>query len=247
MPKFFVTSDAVRTDEIHITGDTVNHIKNVLRLGINDEITINDRQGNDYKCIIKEIDNSCVIGTIKERYAASTEPQVEVVLFQSLIKGEKLEWVIQKSIEIGVTTIIPIETSRCIVKLESKKKTDAKVQRWNKIAEAAAKQSGRGIVPKVMEPITFKEALSYANEHLDAACIPYEKEKEQSIKTFLQKSNASRVGILIGPEGGFTEDEVRMAMESSIVSVTLGPRILRSETAGLVVLANIMYEMGEME
>ena len=247
MPKFFVAAETVYENEIHITGDTVNHIKNVLRLGINDEITINDRQGNDYKCIIKEVGNSCVIGTIKERYAASTEPQVEVVLFQSLIKGEKLEWVIQKSVEIGVTKIIPIETSRCIVKLESKKKTDAKVERWNKIAEAAAKQSGRGIVPKVMEPLAFKEALAYANKYLDTACIPYEKEKEQSIKTFLQHTNATHIGVFIGPEGGFTEEEVRMAMETSVISVTLGSRILRSETAGLVVLANIMYEMGEME
>lgn len=246
MPKFFVAKSSVLEDEIIIQDENVNHIKNVLRLSSGDNLLINDRQGKDYKCIISLIENNVIKAKIMEASDSTVEPVIETVLFQSLVKGEKMELVIQKAIEIGVTKIIPICTSRCVVKLENAKKTASKVERWNKIAESAAKQSGRGIVPIVPEPLTFKQALEYAAEHLQAACIPYEKERENTIRAFLTSTNANSFGIFIGPEGGFTEEEIAAAKESEVASITLGPRILRSETAGLVVLANMMYEMGEM-
>lgn len=245
MAKFFVNPEDVSEELIYIKGTDVNHIKNVLRLPVGKEILINDRQGHDYECIIKDISAESVTAQIINHFESHTEPAVDTVLFQSLVKGEKMEFVIQKSVEIGVTKIVPLVTKRCVVKLESENKLNSKVARWQKIAESAAKQSKRGIVPEVMMPMTMSEAIAYVKETLDCGCIPYENETAHHIKAYLQSLSAESIGIFIGPEGGFTEEEVELAMENGIQSITLGKRILRSETAGLVTLANIMYEMGE--
>lgn len=246
MAKFFVNSQNISDTHIMIDGENVNHIKNVLRLQIGDEIIINDRQGHDYKCIINAIEQGTIIALIDSVTHSLSEPQVEVILFQSLIKGEKMDWVIQKAVEIGVTKIIPICTTRCVVKIENPKKTISKVERWNKIAESAAKQSGRGVVPEVFAPITFLEGLNYTQQNDLCALIPYEKEYEVGIRKVLNTTEAKSFGIFIGPEGGFTEQEIQEALHQGVHSVSLGNRILRSETASLVTLANIMYEMGEM-
>ena len=246
MAKFFVNIEDVFENEIHIKGKDVNHIKNVLRLPIGKEILINDRQGKDYKCIIKLMNADLVSADIVERLEDTTEPIVETCLFQSLIKGEKMEFVIQKAIEIGVTMIVPIITERCIVKIESEKKLNNKCERWQKIAESAAKQSKRGIIPEVMTPMSFNEALTFAKERLEIACIPFENEKAHHIKNYLRNCSAQSIGVFIGPEGGFTDEEITLASNSGVSSITLGRRILRSETAGIVTLANIMYEMGEI-
>lgn len=245
MAKFFVNPEDVLEESILIKGSDVNHIKNVLRLNIGKEILISDRQGHEYECIIKDIDADIVTAQILNRILNHTEPAVETVLFQSLVKGEKMEFVIQKSVEIGVTKIVPLVTQRCVVKLESEKKLNSKIERWQKIAESAAKQSKRGIVPEVCMPMSIKEALGYTKEELDCGCIPYENEEANHIKTYLQSTTAKSIGVFIGPEGGFTEEEVEMALSYGVKPITLGKRILRSETAGLVTLANIMYEMGE--
>lgn len=247
MAKFFVDPEYIKEGEIHIKGGDVNHIKNVLRLPIGKEITISDRQSHEYQCIIKDINAEVVTAEIVEVKENNTEPLVDTILFQSLIKGEKMEWVIQKSVEIGVTRIIPITTHRCVVKLESDKKTKSKIERWQKIAESAAKQSKRGIIPEVENPMTIKEAIMYSKAHLNKSCIPYELEQSSSLKDFLKASPVDTLGIFIGPEGGFTEEEVAFAIENEVKPVTLGRRILRSETAGLVTLANVMYEMGDVQ
>ncbi len=246
MAKFFVDYQNVLEDCILIKGTDVNHIKNVLRLPIGKEILINDGQGNDYQCIIKEISTEVVTATIKNKLVVHTEPAVQTFLFQSLIKGEKMEFVIQKGVEIGVTAIVPIITQRCIVKLESDKKLNNKLERWQKIAESAAKQSKRGIIPLVMSPMTLQEAFEYAQEHFDASCIPFENEQAYYVKSFLRDLHVHSLGIFIGPEGGFTDEEIDLAKKHNVQPITLGKRILRSETAGIVVLANVMYEMGEM-
>ena len=244
MAKFFVDQQAIQGETILITGTDVNHIKNVLRLNENEEILINDRQGHDYQCIISKMGTDAVYAKIEQVITCESEPVVETVLFQSLIKGEKMEFVIQKCIEIGVTKIIPVFTERCIVKIESDKKMQTKLDRWNKIAESAAKQSKRGIIPEVAKPLLYKEALAFAKQNLEVTCIPFENEQAYHIKTFLRSTSAESIGIFIGPEGGFTEEEIMRAKQEDILPITLGKRILRSETAGLVVLANIMYEMG---
>lgn len=245
MAKFFVNPEDVSESVILIKGTDVNHIKNVLRLPIGKEILINDRQGNDYECIIKEINSDLVTAQITNHLSNHTEPAVETVLFQALVKGEKMEFVIQKSVEIGVTKIVPIMTKRCVVKLESENKSNQKLMRWQKIAESAAKQSKRGIVPEIGMPMDFSTALTYGKAQLDCNCIPYENESSHHIKTYLRSLKVKSIGIFIGPEGGFTEDEVALAAQYDVQSITLGKRILRSETAGLVALADIMYEMGE--
>lgn len=243
MAKFFVNPENVKENEILITGSDVKHIKNVLRLSEGKEITINDGQGHDYECIIKQIDRDVISAQIVEKKDANSEPPLSTVLFQSLIKGEKMEFVIQKSIEIGVTTIIPMITDRCVVKLETPKKQQSKLERWQKIAESAAKQSKRGIIPQILAPMTYKEAIAYACRDLEKSCIPFENEHSHYLKRFLSGEMPSSIGIFIGPEGGFTDEEAAYAMQHHISPVTLGKRILRSETAGLVTLANIMYEV----
>lgn len=243
MAKFFVNPENVLEEEVLITGPDVNHIKNVLRLVEGKEILINDRQGNDYKCIISKIESNVITAHIEEHFMIESEPPVQTTLFQALIKGEKMEFVIQKGVEIGVTTIVPIMTERCVVKLESEKKLQNKLDRWQKIAESAAKQSKRGVVPQILSPMPYKEALAYSKANLDANCIPFENEHAHHLKTFLNTLSVGSIGVFIGPEGGFTEDEIAEAMKYNVSSVTLGKRILRSETAGLVTLANIMYEM----
>ncbi len=244
MAKFFVNKQAIYDGHIQLTGTDVNHIKNVLRLSENKEILINDRQGKDYKCIIKKMDTDAICAEIKEILICETEPSVDTILFQSLIKGEKMEFVIQKSVEIGVTKIVPICTERCVVKIESAKKIQSKLDRWNKISESAAKQSKRGMVPEVLTPMLFKEAIAYSKNNCEISCIPFENEHTHHIKAFLNTSLYQSIGIFIGPEGGFTEEEIAFAKMEGLAPITLGKRILRSETAGLVVLANIMYEMG---
>lgn len=246
MPKFFVKPANIFEKEIIIDDENVNHMKNVLRLQMGDEIIINDRQGHDYKCIISAIESSKIVACINSVVDSSSEPSTEVTLFQSLIKGEKMEWVIQKAVEIGVTRIVPLCTTRCVVKLDSPKKMASKIERWNKIAESAAKQSGRGIVPEVIAPMNFKEALAFAANNELFTIIPYEKEHEKGIRQVLQNTSSTSFGLYIGPEGGFTEEEVEEAIRNHVHSVSLGNRILRSETASLVTLTNIMYEMGEM-
>ncbi len=246
MPKFFVDQSQIIDQDIEIIGDDVNHIKNVMRMNLGDEITINDRQGHDYECIINNISVDRIKCTIKNTTVSQNEPLVYTCVFQSFIKGEKMDFMIQKSVEIGVSKIIPIFTERCVVKLDDKKRIETKIGRWNKIAESAAKQSGRGIVPIVDMPLSYEKAIKYASENLGKSCIPYEKENSTTLKYFLTENSYSSLGIFIGPEGGLTEEEIQLAVSYNIKPVTLGKRILRSETAGLVVLSNIMYEAGEM-
>lgn len=247
MAKFFVDTSQIIHDEITIIGSDVNHIKNVLRLESGKKILINDRQGQDYHCIIRAIHADRVIAQIVEIDTIEVEPVIDTYLFQSLIKGEKMELVLQKSVEIGVTKIIPIMTERCVVKFESENKLERKIERWQKIAESAAKQSKRGIIPEVKRPLTFKEAIVKARNRATCCCMPYENEKAYHIKSYLQSlENIKSIGIFIGPEGGFTKEEVTYAIRQGITPITLGKRILRSETAGIVTLANIIYEMGDV-
>lgn len=245
MEKFFVNPENVIASDIIIQGTDVNHIKNVLRLQVGKEILINDRQGTDYKCIIRKIDSQVIETNIIEKLDKTTEATVETTLYQSLIKGEKMEFVIQKAVEIGVTTIVPIVTDRCVVKLETDKKIKSKCERWQKIAESAAKQSKRSIIPEVKLPMTLEDALKDTKHRNVRSCIPFENEKAYHIKEYLRNCDATAIGVFIGPEGGFTDAEIEYADKSGVAAITLGRRILRSETASLVTLANIMYEMGE--
>ncbi len=243
MYHFYVEPDAVSENTARITGGDVNHIKNVLRMHTGEEIMILDGNGMEYRCEIEAISDE-ILARILEAKKTEAELSVRLLLFQGLPKKDKMELIIQKAVELGVSEIIPVLTKRTVVKLEDKKKEQKKLERWQAIAEAAAKQSGRGIIPKVCEAVKFSEAVKQA-EALEEALIPYElaegmDEARERIRGLHGKKT---IGIFIGPEGGFEEDEIALAVKSGIHPITLGKRILRTETAGLCILSVIMFEL----
>ena len=245
MPRFFVTRAQVQGDEIVIQGNDVNHIKNVLRMRPGDELSLSDGEGMDYFCKIASIDRDEVCVNIENSWNSYVELPVKLYLFQGLPKGDKMELIIQKAVELGVHEIIPVRTKRVIVKLDDKKESK-KIARWQQIAEGGAKQSGRGLIPEVKPVMGFAEALKYASS-LDATLIPYEKaEGIQKTREIIHDLKGKKsIAVFIGPEGGFDEKEVEDAIASGAFPVTLGRRILRTETAGLTMLSILMFEFEE--
>ena len=239
MPKFFTKSDYINDKELKIIGEDVSHISKVLRMSAGDNIIVCDGEGNDYDAVITSISKTEVIAEITGKYVCDAEPCVDVTLYQALPKQGKMEYIIQKNTELGVNKIVPVYTKRCVVKPSDK------TERWSKVAESAAKQCGRGIIPQVMPVITFDEAIKQMQEY-DLALMPYECEEENGLKKVLQSSIYKKVSIFIGPEGGFDLKEVETAISSGVKTVTLGKRILRTETAASAVLPIIMYENDEM-
>lgn len=245
MPKFFVKNEQVENNKITIIGTDVNHIKNVLRMNILDKIEVcNQENQENYLCEISELEDEKICCNIIKKIENSTEPEIKVTIFQGLPKSDKMELIIQKSVELGVYDITPIEMSRCVVKLTEKDK-NKKLERWQKISEVAAKQSQRDIIPKINPIIALKNICDIIDEY-DSVILAYENEKDYTIKEELKKiksQNATKIGIIIGPEGGLSEKEVEMLKEAGAKVVTLGNRILRTETVALNVLSNIIYEL----
>ncbi len=240
MPKFFVSKENISDHTVIIDRENARHISNVLRAKIGDNITVCDGEGMDYTCEITDIEKNKITAKITDIFSNNAEAEIKITLFQALPKSDKMELVIQKCIEIGVDEITPVAAEHCVVNLKGKE--DKKIQRWNKIAEAAAKQCGRGKIPRVNNVLTFKAAIEQAKS-LDSAIIPYEKERENTLKTFAKGFKGKTIGIFIGPEGGFSNSEISLARENGISSVTLGKRILRTETAGLVASVILLYEL----
>ncbi len=241
--RFFVPIEQIFDNTAEIAGDDVNHIKNVLRMGTGGHIMITDGRGTDYHCIIRGIEPDRVLLDIEKKEPVRTELPVEIVLFQALPKADKMELIIQKAVELGAAKIVPVRTRRSVVRLDDKK-AERKRQRWQSIAEAAAKQSGRGIVPEVEEVVSFGEACAQAHE-LEHCIIPYElyDDMSETAKTMSQIVQGASIGIFIGPEGGFERGEVEQAMEAGALPVSLGRRILRTETAGLAILSVLMFQI----
>lgn len=243
MQNFFVYDWQVQGDMITIEGTDVNHIVNVLRMKVGEEVSVHDDVNRKYLCRIAELQEDKVRLSILEQQTSDTELPCRIYLFQGLPKGDKMEWIIQKGVELGAYAIVPVATKRAVVKLDEKK-AQKKVARWNSIAESAAKQSGRGMIPEVLQVMKFAEALEFAKD-LDLNLIPYE--KAEGIADTKQRIAEIRpgqsIGIFIGPEGGFEEAEVEMAKESQAIPVTLGRRILRTETAGMTMLSILMYHL----
>lgn len=241
MYRFFVPEENVREKEILITGDDVNHIRNVLRMTQGEKVVVSCGQGTDYYCIINDICEENIRLDIEEEKPAVTELPVRITLFQALPKKDKMELVIQKAIELGAAEIVPVESRRCVVKLDEKKEAK-KLLRWRTIAEAAAKQSGRGRIPEIREVMSFSQALSYA-ETMDTVMIPYElcEDMTASVAAMKNAAKGKSIAVFIGPEGGFERSEVELAMEHGAVPISLGKRILRTETAGLTALSVLMF------
>ena len=244
MQRFFVEPHQIDRDrhEIRITGNDVNHIVNVLRMKKGEELWISDKE-KEYHCVIENAGEDEVLLHILYVQEPDYELKNRIYLFQGLPKADKMELIIQKAVELGAYEVIPVETRRCVVKLDGKKAAK-KVDRWQQIAESAAKQSKRMLIPHVHEVISFKEALKYA-ESMDIRLIPYELAKGmQETKEILAAIEPGQsIGIFIGPEGGFEEKEVEAAIEGGAKAITLGRRILRTETAGLAILSVLMFQL----
>lgn len=243
MHHFFVGPSQVQDGRICIEGSDINHMKNVLRMKTGELLEVNDGCGSLYMCEVESYEEEAAWVRIIERYEAVSELPSKIYLFQGLPKGDKMELIIQKVVELGVYEIIPVATKRSVVKLDEKKAAK-KIQRWNAIAEGGAKQSGRGIIPEVANVMTFGQALEKAKE-LDVVLIPYEKAKgmEATLQAVQSVQPGKSVGVFIGPEGGFEEEEITKAMGSGAIPVSLGKRILRTETAGLMILSVLMYHL----
>ncbi|MBO4627670.1 MAG: 16S rRNA (uracil(1498)-N(3))-methyltransferase [Lachnospiraceae bacterium] len=247
MPRFFVDPEAVGKSTITVTEGDYNHIRNVLRMRIGEPITVCDGQGTEYACTVESYgERECVL-KIEERIASAVELPVAITLCQGLPKKDKMELIIQKAVELGVTCVVPVMCERTIVKLEDPKKEARKVERFGAIAEAAAKQSGRGIVPEVTHPVSWKQAVNDAVGRGDVILVPYENAlgMRATVDAFAEAIKASGVSIFIGPEGGLTRDEVAYAESTGAKIISLGRRILRTETAGIAVLSALMLKIEE--
>ena len=246
MPKFFLTTNYIKENTIIIQNEDVNHIKNVLRAKVDDTIDICDSEtSKNYICKIEQIEEKNIYCHIINEIQTNVEPHIKVSVFQGLPKTDKMELVIQKSVELGVYDIIPVEMKRCVVKLNEKDKIK-KMQRWQKISEGAAKQSGRDIIPTIHPVINIKTLCENIKEY-DLVLVAYENEKINTLKQELQKikqNNAeTKIAIIIGPEGGIDDKEIEHFKENKAKIITLGNRILRTETVALNMLSVIMYEL----
>lgn len=245
MHRFFVEPSQIGEKEIVITGPDVNHIRNVLRMRAGEELLAADGQGSEYRCILRELQDSEIRAEICRKLSGSAELPSRITLFQGLPKSDKMDLIIQKCVELGVFRIVPVTTKRTVVKLDAKKE-ESRRKRWTAVSESAAKQSGRGIIPEISGVQSFREAVEEAGE-LDVCLIPYEKAENMArTREILSGIPAgASIGVFIGPEGGFEEEEVREAMAAGARPITLGRRILRTETAGMAVLAMLGYLLEE--
>ena len=242
MYHFFVSEEQINGENAYIEGSDVNHIANVLRMKPGEELLISVKEDWDYLCKIVDIETDRVNLKVLESMEQRELP-VNITLLQGIPKSDKLEMIIQKAVELGVSEIIPVKTKRVVVKIDEKK-VDTKVNRWNAIAESAAKQSKRSIVPKVYEPMSIDNALEIVKD-FGVKLIPYENadgiDKTRKILDNMDKTK--NIAVFIGPEGGFEESEVERIKNSGFEVITLGKRILRTETAGLALLSNIMIRL----
>lgn len=243
MHHFFVTPQQISGDKIRIEGGDANHMKNVLRMKLHEKAEISDGESRTYLCEVEAYEEDVAVLHILEEMEADTEPASKLYLFQGLPKSDKMELIVQKAVELGVYQVIPVAMKRSVVRLDDKKAAK-KADRWNSIAESAAKQAGRSRIPEVTMPLSYNEALKMAEE-LDVTLLPYELAggMEVTREVIRQIKSGQSVGIFIGPEGGFEPEEVDAAVSMGAKVITLGRRILRTETAGLATLAVLMFEL----
>lgn len=242
---FYVNDSQICDGCIEISGEKVNHIKNVLRMKIGEKIILCNQEGTDYLCEIRVIKEGYVKAEILSAGDSESELPVKITLFQGLPKKDKMELIIQKAVELGVHEIVPVTMKRCVVRIEDSKKEEKKLARWQSVADSAAEQSKRGIIPKVHSVISYKEAVKYAKENISYNLFPYELAEgmEASRQCIKEAAAKTSIGIFIGPEGGFDDEEVNLAKDNGFHVISLGKRILRTETAGLALLSVLMFEV----
>ena len=246
MYQFFVEDAQIQENFVLIEGTDVNHIKNVLRMKPGERIRVSNQSGTDYFCTIAEVTDVFVWAEIVEKDEKGTELQNKIYLFQGLPKNDKMELIIQKAVELGVYEVIPVAMKNCVVKLDEKKAAN-KVKRWQGIAESAAKQSKRSLIPNVRMPMSFKEAAAFAQD-LDVKLVPYENERGmRATKDVISSIETGQsIAVFIGPEGGFAPEEIAL-VKDDMKLISLGKRILRTETAGMTALSILVYELESKE
>ncbi len=249
MHRFFVSSSQIdeRNRSIEILGEDVKHISRVLRLNKGQEVEICNGEGIEYNVIIEEINKDKINTRIKKVHLSHREPNIEVTLYQGLPKSIKMDLIIQKCTELGIHSIVPVKTDRTVVKIENFKAEKKKLERWQRICYEAAKQSKRGKVPNISGIKEWKEVWEDAAKN-DLNIVAYENEKSKGLKQMLEEYQkpAQKIGVLIGPEGGFEKQEIQEAQNKGFISISLGPRILRTETAGFAILTMLMYVLGDL-
>lgn len=244
MYQFFVDENQVCDNTIYIENQDFNHMKNVVRLKPLEKLRVSTKDGHNYYCELTRYEELTAVLTILSEDTEGTELKGKIQLFQGLPKGDKMELIIQKAVELGVTQIIPVRMKNCVVKLDDKKAA-AKVSRWQAIAQAAAKQSKRSFIPTVSEVMNYSDALEYARTNR-LNIVPYENEEgiQESKKILASIQPTDEIGIFIGPEGGFDDKEIETARKT-MKTISLGKRILRTETAAITTLALVMMQMEE--
>lgn len=247
MRRFFTEPQNI-SENIAAIYEDATHITKVLRMKAGDAILVFDGTGCEYICELLSINKDKCEAKILSSKFSEQEPKTRVNIYQGIPKSGKMEGIIQKSVELGVYSIIPVAMDRCVSKLEAGKKQDDKINRWNKVAIEAAKQCGRGIIPKVDAPMNFSDAIDKMSK-APLSIMPYEilaTSDNSNLKSILSENSATEISVIIGPEGGFSESEAALAKKSGIKLIGLGPRILRTETVSSAILAIIMYENNEM-
>lgn len=244
MHRFFVNRDQIREKEITLTGEEYHHLTHVLRVGSDEVFEICDGLGTDYHCVISENNGTSACCRILKSLPSQGESDISYTLYQGLPKGSKMDEIVQKNTELGICKIIPFESMRTVVGLKGK--SDKKIERWQKIAHSAAKQSKRGRIPAICPPVQLSQ-IEKAVGNYDLFILCYEEEREGMLKTALEKvgKRPASIALLIGPEGGLDPTEAAMLTESGAISVSLGHRILRTETAGQAVLSQLNFYFGE--
>ena len=244
MHQFFVDRDQIGTEYITITGEDVKHIKNVLRMKEGEEVRISDGVGGDFFCTIEKVTSEEVLAKILPKEAGNTELPNRIFLFQAVPKGERMEYVIQKAVELGVYEIIPVEMKYCVVRLDDKKK-EKKRERWQAIAKSAAKQAKRSRIPEIHPVMSYNKAVEYA-KNCQLCLVPYENERgmDATREIMGQLKAGQTIGVVVGPEGGFAPEEIALVDEHATMHrISLGRRILRTETAGMATLAMLVYNL----
>ena len=244
MHHFFVRPEQISGKEAYIEGPDWNHAANVLRVRPGEQVLLSVGEDWNYLCTVREVDRAGqrILLSVLEENRDIRELPVKISLYQGLPKSDKMELIIQKAVELGAARVVPVETARCVVKLD-RKKAESKRTRWQAISESAAKQSGRSVIPEIAMPMKYAAALEEAADS-DIRLIPYENAEgmERTRKILESVQPGQKIAVFIGPEGGFEETEIRQAEEAGFEAVTLGKRILRTETAGFVVLSLLMAQ-----
>jgi 16S rRNA (uracil1498-N3)-methyltransferase len=245
MHRFFVSPQAIRDNRVVMRGTVVHQIRDVLRMNPGDEFVLLDNSGFAYRAEIVTIDRDVLRGRVVEKWKLETEPTARITLYQGLLKGQKFDWVLQKGTEIGIAAFVPVLAARCIVgSLDDV--SAARMERWERIVVEAAEQAGRAALPHIGAAMLFANACEYAARG-GLSLIPWEGERSRGLRDALQDVPKSKeINLFIGPEGGFAEEEIATARDHNIVPVSLGPRILRAETAGLAATSAILYELGDL-